>query len=740
MIPILYEGNETQFLTNGIGRLSSATSCTVEENLNGPYELTMEYPMTGIHYEDLQVDRLIYAVPFDGGDPQPFRIYSIERNLNGTVEVRAEHISYLLNKIVVMPFEASSCANALSALATNAANTCPFTFSTTKTVVKDFKVTTPQPIRGLLGGQEGSILDVYGKGEYEFDKFSVKLWTNRGADHGVTLRYGKNITELVRDSDITNAYTGIVPYWYTEESGIVVLPEGVVWSEHRDAFAYDIVKPVDFSSNWENPPTAAQLRARAEEYVENNEGWKLNDNIKVSFVALWQTEEYKNIAVLERVHMGDTVTVIYEALGVEASAEVCRTVYNVLLDRYDEIELGTAKNTLAQAIAEPILEEVPTSSDMERAIANGTKLIIGGLGGYVYMKPNATGHPEEILIMDNPDYTQATKLWRLNKNGIAYSNTGYNGTYKQAWTMDGAFYTDWVVAGSMSASLLKTGKITGQSTGSAMEIDIDGGTISCGDKELKVNATNFKLKANGDCEMSGKVTASSGQIGDCTIGDGLQYGKTSYTDPVAGMYLGPDGFAVGKNGQYTGFRVKADGTPIANYLKFIDNAGHESSYGFWCDSYGRIKSGGPIWVNEEHSSIGGGNYIQSPSIIDGYQRLDSDRRVKKNIRYMSMDECTDFILALKPVEYEFNDERQAEAPDYWRGVRHGFIAQDVVEVLGDEAENRAIVNKNWQGFYEFKYDELTADLVGICQKQQQRINDLEQRLASIEALLEGDGK
>ena len=740
MIPILYEGNETQFLTNGIGRLSSATSCTVEENLNGPYELTMEYPMTGIHYEDLQVDRIISAVPFDGGDPQPFRIYSIERNLNGTVEVRAEHISYLLNKIVVMPFQATSCADALSKLKTNAANSCPFTFSTTKTVVNTYTVDTPQPIRGLLGGQDGSILDVFGKGEYEFDKFDVKLWTNRGADHGVTLRYGKNITELVRDSDITNAYTGIVPYWTNGEGTIVTLPEKVVWSEHRDAFTYDLVKDVDLSSYWEEAPTVAQLRTRAQTYVENNEGWKLSDNIKVSFVALWQTEEYKDIAVLERVHMGDTVTVIYEALGVEASAEVCRTVYNVLLDRYDEIELGSAKNTLAQTIAEPILEEVPTSSDMERAIANGTRLISGGLGGYICMKPNATGQPEEILIMDDPDYTQAHKMWILNKNGIGYTDQGYGSTINYAWTMDGAFYTNWVTAGLMSANIMKTGKITGQSTGSTMEIDIDGGTISCGNKELKVNATNFKLKSNGDCEMTGKVTASSGQIGDCTIGDGLQYGKTSYTDPVAGMYLGPDGFAVGKNGQYTGFRVKADGTPIANYLKFIDNAGHESSYGFWCDSYGRIKSGGPIWVNEEHSSIGGGNYIQSPSIIDGYQRLDSDRRVKKNIRYMSMDECTDFILALKPVEYEFNDERQAEAPDYWRGVRHGFIAQDVVEVLGDEAESRAIVNKNWQGFYEFKYDELTADLVGICQQQQKRINDLEQRLASIEALLEGDGK
>ena len=737
MIPILYEGNETQFLSNGLGRLSSATSCTVEENLNGLYELTMEYPITGIHYEDLRVDRLISAVPFDGGDPQPFRIYSIERNLNGMVEVRAEHISYLLNKIVVMPFTATSCADALSKLKDNAAHSCPFTFSTTKTVVKAYTVDTPQPIRGLLGGQEGSILDVFGKGEYEFDRFNVKLWTNRGADHGVTLRYGKNLTELVRDSDITNAYTGIVPFWSNGDGYTMTLPEKVVWSEHRNAFAYELVKEVDFSSSWEEQPTEEQLRARAQTYVENNEGWKLNDNIKVSFVTLWQTEEYKDIAVLERVHMGDTVTVVYEALGVEASAKVNKTVYNVLLDRYNEIELGSAKNTLAQAIAEPILEEVPTSSDMERAIANGTKLISGGLGGYVYLKPNATGQPEEILIMNDPDYTQATKLWRLNKNGIAYSNTGYNGTYKQAWTMDGAFYTDWVTAGLMSANIMKTGKITGQSTGSPMEIDIDGGTISCGDKELKVNATNFKLKANGDCEMAGKVTASSGQIGRCTIGDGIQYGKTSFSDPAAGMYLGTDGFSIGQNGRYTGFRVRADGTPVSNYLKFEDNNGHESNYGLWCDNDGRIATGGAMWLNQEHAQT---NYIQSPSIIDGYQRLDSDRRVKKNIRYMTPEECSEFILSLRPVEYEFNDERQAEAPDYWRGVRHGFIAQDVVEVLGDEAGNRAIVNKNWQGFYEFKYDELTADLVGICQKQQQRIDDLEKRLANIEALHEGDGK
>jgi hypothetical protein len=242
--------------------------------------------------------------------------------------------------------------------------------------------------------------------------------------------------------------------------------------------------------------------------------------------------------------------------------------------------------------------------------------------------------------------------------------------------------------------------------------------------------------------MAGKVTASSGQIGQCTIGDGIQYGKTSIDDVSAGMYLGSDGFAVGKNGRYTGFKVKADGTPVSNYLKFQDNNGHESSYGFWCDSNGRIASGGAIWLNQEHVSSGGGNYIQSPSIIDGYQRLDSDRRLKDKIRYLTPDEATEFVMALKPAEFVFSDDfKKDQPPGYWDGVRHGFIAQDVREALGEHADERSLVQENtYNGMYELRYDELTADLVGICQKQQQRIDELEQRLKTIESLLEGDGK
>lgn len=755
MIPILYEGNETQFLTNGIGRLSDAISCTVEENLNGPYELTMTYPISGIHYDDIQTDRLIFATPFDGGDAQPFRIYQISRAINGVVTVNAEHISYLLNKVIVMPFQATSCSSALVGLKTNAANNCPFTFTTTKTVVGTFTLSEPQALRGLLGGQSGSILDVYGKGEYEFDRWTVRLSTSRGSDRGVTLRYGKNITDLVRDSNITNAYTGIVPYWTNADGGLVTLPEKIIWSGHRDAFAHEIVKAVDFSSEWQDAPTVAQLRSRATAYVAANEGWTVADNIKVSFVALWQTEEYKEIATLERVHMGDTVTVIYEALGVEASAKVIRTVYDVLLERFDEIELGTAKNTLAQAIADPIMEEVPTTSDMEQAIAHGTKLITGGLGGYVYMKPNASGQPEEILVMDDPDYTQAHKLWIFNKNGIGYTNQGYGGTVRQAWTMDGAFYTDWVTTGRMNADLIKTGKIVGQTTNS-MSIDVDTGTITLGNSnKLKINAGNFQLDSSGNVTITGK----------------LSNGKTSLNSSRDGVYIGTDGISIGTfkgaDASSTGFKATDGGTVTLGGVRFFLPNGREAQHGLWAKNGGtHIGSGGPCDFNSEGdgtankrnylrngTTLYGGVDVYAGMWMSGDLRFDtahdymiddvneiyasgkitceqviqtSDERRKEEIT--DLEKAEEFILALRPVRFKFKEQD---------GYHHGFIAQEVQKALQDEND---IVTEDKHGMLGLSYTEIIADLVGICQKQQQRINDLEQRLASIEALLEGDGK
>lgn len=461
MKPILFGSNETQFNTNGLGRLADAISCKVTEERNGLYELTMDYPITGIHYADLAEDRIIYAKPFDGGSNQAFRIYYISEPLNGVVTVNAEHISYLLNKMVAMPFTAGSAVEAMAKIPQNTVGTNPFTFWTDKAVTSNLNLTQPKEIRKLLGGESGSILDVYGKGEYEFDNFTVKLHLNRGTDTGITLRYGKNITELRKITDTTGTYVGIVPFW-ADDTQTVTLPEKVVYSEHENDYHYKVIKVVDFTSSFEFAPTETQLRAKAQRYVESNQGWTIKQTIKVSFIPLWGTEEYKNVAPLERVRLCDTVNVFVKKLNINAKAKVVKTVYNVLLERYDSIELGDSSTSMSKVIDEqyiaPSVQQ--TTSHMDQAISHATKLIQGGLGGHVVMKPNADGEPEEILIMDTDDVATAVNVLRINMNGIGFSSTGYNGPFRSAWTIDGHFVADFIDTGTLQANLIKTGLLS----------------------------------------------------------------------------------------------------------------------------------------------------------------------------------------------------------------------------------------------------------------------------------------
>ncbi len=460
MIPILYAGTETNFTSNGLGRLADAISCKVTEERNGIFELVMEYPITGIHYDEIQENRIIYAKTEEGGMPQPFIIYRITRPINGIVTIDAEHISYLLNGIPVMPFSASSLVETMAKIGNYAVINCPFTFYTDVSSAVNFSFDTARSIRSLLGGESGSILDVYGGYDYKFDNFMVKLLADRGQDKGVSLRYGKNITELKNITNMTNVYTGIVPFWKSEHDS-VYLDNPVVLSGHENEYPYKIIKTVDFSSDFEDKPTQAQLLAKAESYLNRNKGWRLKSNITVSFVNLAETEDYKDIAPLESVKLCDTVHIVYTRLGVDIKARVVKTVYNVLLERYDSLELGESTTDLTKAINETLIEQgdVVNKSFMQAAIENATKLIRGGLGGHVVFNTNADGEPQEILIMDTDDISTAVSVIRMNKNGIGFSTNGYEGPFLTAWTIDGSFYADFITAGVLNANLIKAGII-----------------------------------------------------------------------------------------------------------------------------------------------------------------------------------------------------------------------------------------------------------------------------------------
>lgn len=513
MIPILYEANETDFTSNGLGRLSDAISCKVIEERNSVYELEMQYHIDGIHYSDITKDRLILAKPFEGGMNQVFHIYKVGKPINGIVTVYAEHISYLLNRMGVKPFTAGSCAGALVEIEDNFVTSCPFTFWTDKEVTAEMKVVEPHTARELLGGMQGSILDTYGKGDYEFDNFVVKLHSSRGTDKGVSFHYGKNLTSLTNESDIQNAYTGIVPYWKDSEDNVELLDELVVWSSHKSDYFYPLIKIVDFSGEFDEKPTQTQLRSKANTYITQNSGWNPTNNIKISFVALWQTEEYKNVANLERVQMGDTVTVIYDKLGVNVKMRVVKTDYNVLAERYNSIEVGDASTNLSKAVAETDknLDETADeiTSEYKKAVAHATKMIQGGLGGHVVFNTDAQGHPNELLIMDTDNKATAVNVWRFNLGGLGFSDHGYDGPFdKIALTMDGQINASRILTGYMSANRIRAGVL--QSQNGKLVFDLDGARLTA-KGELNIDTNNFKVSPSR-VWISGALESESGDI------------------------------------------------------------------------------------------------------------------------------------------------------------------------------------------------------------------------------------
>lgn len=481
--PILYSATETRFDHNGVGILSACVSCEVTEEANGIFELAMQYPMDGIHYAEIADRAIIKAKADQFRQPQLFRVYAISKPMNGIVTALAEHISYDLSGIPVKPFSANSAPAALAGLKNNSVIDCPFEFWTDKDTVSKFSVTNPASIRSRLGGADGSILDVYG-GEYEFDNYTVKLHNNRGENRGVSIRYGKNLTDIQQDQNCSSVATGIYPYWVDGDGDVLVeLPEKIV--NAPGTYNFTKIKTVDFSQEFESQPTDEQLRIRAEKYIADNDIGIPKVSMTVSFAQLEQYEEYKNLKLLERVSLFDTVNVEFPALRVSATAKAVKVVYDVLADRVKSVTLGSVRANIADTIVEQQkeMEKKPTKTDLERAKDAATSWLTNGKG-YAYFRKDGSGNIVDILFMDTQSPATAVNVMRVGQSGIGFSNNGVNGPYESAWTIDGNFVADFITAGTLNAALLDVINLSANSItagtlsstdGKSVVIDLDEG-------------------------------------------------------------------------------------------------------------------------------------------------------------------------------------------------------------------------------------------------------------------------
>lgn len=352
MIPILYDTNETNFTSNGLGRLRDCISCLVSEERNGIYECDFEYPVDGAHFEDIRIGRIIGVEHDDTNDIQPFDIMSHERSIEGVVTFHCTHISYRLSKMTVCRSYISSLADAFNAIHSFAIPySNPFSFYTDKDstgYVAAFDG-LPRTARSLLGGMEGSILDTYG-GEYEWDKWTVRLLSARGVYRDFTVRYGVNMTDYNEEVDNSETYQSVIPYW-TDGTNKVIGDQQT--GPVKTITGRDDTVPLDLSDKYEvadgNIPTKEQVEAMAQTLLENGANALPVQRISVSFIRLQDAGEFEQFKDLFQCRLCDSIKVIFPGLG-SGYFKIVKTVWNVLLDRYESLELGTLQTTLSEAL------------------------------------------------------------------------------------------------------------------------------------------------------------------------------------------------------------------------------------------------------------------------------------------------------------------------------------------------------------------------------------------------------
>lgn len=644
MIPILFDNiTEGVVPTNyGLGALTDAIKCEITEARNSSYELALEYAADGIHAADIAPNRFIIAKPNYTDAPQVFRIYKVGKTIKGKFTVNAQHISYDLSGKVITTGSASSAAEACVLLEAQAG---AFTIDTDKTTVGAFTIDAPASVRSFFGGKAGSLLDVYG-GEWYFNNYTASLKASRGTDRGVTIRYGKNLTDLSQVLDMSNLVTGIIPY-YIDPNGVKTVgtrvDTGLVLDVSRDV-AIDFSSDVDPESS---VPISTQLGTLAARYISNNNLVAVSNAITLDFVQMQ--------GLTERVDLCDTVKIYFEPLGLAVTAKCIKTVWDVLRERYVKTSFGDTRANITDTIANNVKSiERAASRDY---VNESSQLITGNLGGYVILDDSdGDGKPDQILIMNTDDKATATQVWRFNKGGLGYG-TSYAGPFTDiALTADGKINADRITTGTLTANIIKAGVLSDSQGNSSIN-------MTTGRARMEY------FQAKNSLELLNDNNTRKGYFYVDSSGNTLLYMRAASSD----TYL-VKMWANEANGAGVFQLAKTDGTTINEAGQTPDGGG----------GYG-IRNAGGVLVGRLESISGGAfiglyddagvaniyGYGSSGQLVCVSLVQTSSRKVKENIE--PLDDA-DKILELEAVKFDYKNK--ALGTD-----KRGFIAEDVAAVL-----------------------------------------------------------
>ena len=383
MTPILYESDEKEFWSKGLGPLSDAEKCTVTEERNGAYTLSMTYPIDGAQADKIANNRIIKADNAYDLKNQLFVIKTVTPIMTETGEISlsvyAEHISYITNDLSIPP-ELSLTGTAQQALDQwkdsligGDASGITVDSDVTNTSSTLLTIQNVANARQALGGVEGSILYCW-KGEYRFDNLHISLKKQRGTTANTLLSYGRNLLTFEQEQNIAETYTTLYPYALVTTAGgmiqkLVTIDGYLVDSKYVSHYPNRKIKTHDFTSDFQNYRIGAKTSENAEEGVTYADLATIKKYLKgkalhfmttndigvpkisttITFADLSKTDD--ELAKFEKLSLCDKVPVRFEKLGINSTIKVTRTVWNVLTDSYDSLELGDLNMTIGETVA-----------------------------------------------------------------------------------------------------------------------------------------------------------------------------------------------------------------------------------------------------------------------------------------------------------------------------------------------------------------------------------------------------
>lgn len=436
----VFSPSDTDFTSNG-DAVIQATLAVVHKQDNGDFYLELQ---CGLEYLDYVKPKNIIVVPTPQG-AQAFRIKTVETT-RSKISAKAWSLfydseNYLIADSYVVD---KNCNDALDHLNNATDTVSPFTTLSDVQTVASFRC-----VRKSLFEAVNTVLERWG-GHLVRDNYSLQIRDSIGADNGVTIQYRKNLKEISVSYDWSNVCTKLLP----------VGKDGFTTEYIYSEIQYDL--PYTRSISFEQDIN--------EEDYEDEDQYKaaLREDLTAQAQKYLETAQYPAINYTLNANMdkitdiGDTVVVYDERLGVDITTHVLSFEYDCILEKYTQIEFGTAQATLSDLMS-TVTSDINSSINennqtlsvtLKDALTEAENKIWGALtSSYVIYEGN------QILVVDALPAETANNVIRINSGGIAFSNTGITGDFVTAWTIDGTFNAQAINVINFTADLIKGGTL-----------------------------------------------------------------------------------------------------------------------------------------------------------------------------------------------------------------------------------------------------------------------------------------